>query len=78
MNIASIPMDNLQTEQTTLQGQQTEFGTLSSDFTALSTALSSIDSATGSSSYGATVSNTKVASASVGSGVLAGACIPSR
>jgi flagellar hook-associated protein 2 len=72
VNIASIPMDNLQTEQTTLQGQQTEFGTLSSDFTALSTALSSIDSATGSSSYGATVSNTKVASASVGSGVLAG------
>jgi flagellar hook-associated protein 2 len=55
-----------------LQGQQSEFGTLSSDFTALSTALSSIDSATGSSSYGATISNTKVASASVGSGVLAG------
>jgi flagellar hook-associated protein 2 len=72
VNIASIPMDNLQTEQTTLQNRESEFGTLSSDFTALSTALSSIDSATGSSSYGATVSNTKVASASVGSGVLAG------
>jgi flagellar hook-associated protein 2 len=72
VNIASIPMDNLQTEQTTLQNQESEFGTLSSDFTALSTALTSIDSATGSSSYGVTISNTKVASASVGSGVLAG------
>jgi flagellar hook-associated protein 2 len=65
-------MDNLQTEQTTLQGQQSELGTLSSDFTSLGAALSSIDSATGSSSYGATVSNTAVASASVSSGVMAG------
>jgi len=72
VTVASIPMDNLETEQTTLQGQQTELGTLSSDFTALGTALSGIDSATGSSSYGASVSNTAVASASTSSGVMAG------
>jgi flagellar hook-associated protein 2 len=72
VNIASIPMNNLQTQQTTLQGQQTELGTLSGDFTSLGTALSTIDSSTGSSSYAATTSNTNVASASVGSGVMAG------
>jgi flagellar hook-associated protein 2 len=69
---ASIPMDNLETEQTTLQGQQSELQTLMSDFTSLGTALSNVDSSTGSSSYNATVSNTSVASATVSSGVLAG------
>jgi flagellar hook-associated protein 2 len=72
VNIASIPMNNLQTEQTTLQGEQTELGTLSGDFTSLGTALSTIDSATGASSYSATVSNPGIASASVSSGVMAG------
>ena len=70
--IASIPMDNLQTEQTTVQGQQSELQTLTSDFSSLGTALTSVDSSTGSSSYSASVSNSSVASASVSSGILAG------
>lgn len=72
VNIASIPMNNLQTEQTTLQGEQTELGTLTTNFSSLGTALSTIDSATGASSYSATVSNPGIASASVSSGVMAG------
>jgi flagellar hook-associated protein 2 len=72
VTIASIPMNNLQTQLTTLQGQQTELGTISGDFTSLATALSTIDSSTGSSSYAATVGTPAVASASVSSGVMAG------
>ncbi len=72
VNIASIPMNNLQTEQTTLQSEQSELGTLTTDFSSLGTALSSIDSATGATSYSATVSNPGIASASVSSGVMAG------
>jgi flagellar hook-associated protein 2 len=69
---ASIPMNNLQTELTTVQGQQTELQTLTSDFSSLGSAVTALDSSTGSSSYSATVSNTAVASAAVSTGVLAG------
>ena len=72
LNIASIPMQNLQSQQSTLQSQQSELGTLSGDFTSLATALSSVDSSTGSGSYAASVGTPAVASASVGSGVMAG------
>jgi len=69
---ASIPMNGLQAQQTVLQNQQGELSTLTSDFSSLGSAVTALDSSTGSSSYSATVSNTSVASASVGSGILAG------
>jgi len=69
---ASIPMNNLETELSTVQGQQTELNTLQSDFSSLGSAVTALDSSTGSSSYSASVSNSSVASASVSAGVLAG------
>lgn len=72
VNIASIPMQNLQTQQTTLQGQQTEMEALSSDFSALGTALTNVDSAANSGSFTATTSSTSVATASATSGAMAG------
>jgi len=72
LNIASIPMQNLQTQQTTLQGQQSELQTLSSDFSSLGNALTALDTATNSGSFSATTSSPLVATASASSGALAG------
>lgn len=69
---ASAPITQLQNQQTTLNNQQSELGKLTSDFQALQTAIDSINSATGTGSYAATSSSTSVATATVGSGVMAG------
>lgn len=72
VDIASLPMENLNTQLTELQAQTSILQTLSTDFSGLQDAVSGIGSATGLSSYGASVSNTNVASAVVSSGVLDG------
>lgn len=69
---ASIPMQQLETEETTLNNQQSEIQTISNDFQNLQTALGSITSATGSGAYQANVDDASIASASVGAGVMPG------
>ncbi|HTP87638.1 MAG TPA: flagellar filament capping protein FliD [Bryobacteraceae bacterium] len=70
--IASLPMQNLQTQQSALQNQQSELGTLTTRFSSLGTALTSVDTAATNGSYSGTLSNTAVGSASVTSGALPG------
>jgi len=72
VSFASLPMQQLQTQQTTIQGQQTALATLTSDFTSLQTALDSINNAAGSNAFTATVDATAVANATVSSGAFAG------
>src|SRR5690242_452676 len=72
VGIASLPLTQLQTEQSTLTGQQNELQAVSNQFTALQSALDGIDNALGLGSYGAVVSNQSVLSASVSAGVSAG------
>lgn len=69
---ASAPVQQLDTEQSTLTGQQNELETLSTDFQSLQTAIDSVSSVAGSNAYSATVSNNDVGTASVSSGVMAG------
>jgi flagellar hook-associated protein 2 len=68
---ANLPITQLTNEQTVDTGQQAELQTLGTDFTTLQTALGSIDSAT-SASLAATVDTPSVATATVGTGALAG------
>ncbi len=70
--IASMPITQLQNEQTTLTGEQSELQTLGTDFTNLQSAFTSLDSAASSSSMAASVDAPSVASASVTTGALAG------
>ncbi len=72
VSFASLPMQQLQTQQTTIQNQQTALTKLTSDFTSLQTALDSINNAAGSNSFAATVDATAVATATVSSGAFAG------
>jgi flagellar hook-associated protein 2 len=69
--IAELPVTQLTNEQTALQSQYTELSTIGTDLTSLETAVSGVDAAV-SGSYGATVSNPDLVSASVGSGAVAG------
>lgn len=72
VSFASLPMQQLQTQQTTIQGQQTALATLTSDFTSLQRALDSIDNAAGSNAFTASVDTTSVATATLSSGAFAG------
>ena len=72
VSFASLPMQQLQNQETTVQGQQTEVATLQSDFQGIQNALTGIDNSSGSGAYTANVDVNSVASASVGSGVFAG------
>ena len=69
---ASAPLTQLDDEQSTLQGQQSELQTLTNDFTSLQSALQEINTTAQSSGLSAQVDNSNVATASVGSGALAG------
>src|SRR5581483_3015546 len=69
---ASAPLTQLENQQTTLQGQQSELGTLSSDFSSLQTAIASLSAAAQSNGLSAQVSDSTIATASVGSGALPG------
>lgn len=69
---ATLPITQLQDEQSTLTDQQSEIQTLGSDFEAVQSALDSLNSAVSTNSYSASVQNPSVVSASVSSGALAG------
>jgi flagellar hook-associated protein 2 len=72
VNIASLPITQLQNQLGSLTGQQTELQTLGSKFQSLQNALDSIDSASSANSFAATVDSPSIASASVASGAQAG------
>jgi flagellar hook-associated protein 2 len=72
VNIASLPITQLQNQLGTLTSQQTELQTLGSKFQSLQNALDSLDSASSADSFSASVDNQSVASVSVASGAQAG------
>ncbi len=72
VNIASLPMQQLQRQQTSLTSQQTELQTLTNDFSSLQNAITALGNATGNGAFTSSVSNSSVASASISSGVMAG------
>jgi flagellar hook-associated protein 2 len=72
LEIAALPMQALQADQTTISNQTSELNTLSGLFNTLETSLQSIGSGTGSSALQATVSDPSVATASVTGSPLAG------
>jgi flagellar hook-associated protein 2 len=72
VNIASLPITQLQNQLSVLTNQQTELQTLGSKFQSLQNALDSIDSASSADSFSASVDDPSVASALVGSGAQAG------
>jgi flagellar hook-associated protein 2 len=65
VDIASLPMELLQNDVTTIQGQSSELTTLQGDFTAISTAIQSLGSANGGAGLAASVGDSTVASATV-------------
>ena len=71
VGIASLPITQLQNEQSTLVSQQTELQTLGTDFQAVQSSIDSINTSLGASSYTATSDNAS-ATATLGSGALPG------
>lgn len=67
VNIASVPMDNLENSVLTLQGQSSELTTLQSDFANIGSAITSLDSANNSNGLSASASDTSVASVALDS-----------
>jgi flagellar hook-associated protein 2 len=66
VSFASLPMQMMQNDLTTLQSQQSEANALNSDFQALQSAITGIDSAiTGSAAYSVSVGSTSVATAAL-------------
>jgi flagellar hook-associated protein 2 len=70
--VATLPITQLQNQQSTITGEQTELQKLGGDFSTFQTAIGAIDHAVSSGSLAASVANTSVASASIGAGALAG------
>jgi len=70
--IASLPINLLTAQQTTLSNQSTELTTLDTKFTALQTAVQGISDAMGGSSFQATSSSPTVVSATLGDGAVEG------
>src|ERR1039457_3073060 len=73
VSIASLPIELLSNQQTTLSGQATELTTLDGDFAAVQTAVQNISDALGGSGMTTNVSNPSVASVTVGDGATQGA-----
>lgn len=65
-SFASLPMQQMQSEVTTLTAQSGELGKLNNDFFSLQGAISNLDSALGTGSYSGSTGDSKVATASVG------------
>jgi flagellar hook-associated protein 2 len=66
VSFASLPLEQMQNELTTLQSQQTETQTLNTDFANVQSAIAAVESAiTGTSAYSASVSDDTVASVSL-------------
>jgi flagellar hook-associated protein 2 len=72
LEIASLPMQLLQADQSTISGKTGELSTLGSLFNSLQTALQGITSGTGSNALQAVVGDQSVVSASVTGSALAG------
>jgi flagellar capping protein FliD len=72
VSIASLPIQELTSQQTALTGQATELTTLDTDFAAVQTAIQNISSALGGAGMNSTVSNPAVASVTVGDGATQG------
>src|SRR5580700_7622466 len=70
--IASLPITELTSDQTTLTSQSTELGTMNTLFTSLQTAVQGIDQAVSGSSFTPTVSDPSVLSASTSDGATEG------
>src|ERR1700678_4098929 len=72
LEIAALPMQALQADQSTISGETSELSTLGGLFSTLQTSLQNIGSGTGSSALQATSSDTAVATASVTGNALSG------
>src|ERR1700677_3174930 len=72
LEIAALPMQALQGDQSTISGETSELSTLGGLFNSLQTSLQAISSGTGSSALQATVGDQSVLSASVTGSALAG------
>jgi flagellar hook-associated protein 2 len=72
LEIASLPMQALQADQSTISGKTSELSTLGGLFNSLQTSLQAISSGTGSNALQATVGDKSVLSASVTGSALAG------
>ena len=70
--IASLPMQELQADQSTISGQTSELSTLGTLFGTLQTSIQSLGSAAGSNAVTASVDDTSVASASITGSALPG------
>ena len=73
VSIASLPIEELTNQQTTLNNQASELTTLDTDFTAVQTAIQNISSALSGSGMNSTVSDPSVTSVTVGDGAVQGA-----
>src|SRR5579884_4090803 len=69
VTVAAIPLNNLQSDVSTLQSQSSELNSLQSNFTSIQSAIQKLSSASGAGALAATVSDRSVASASVDSTV---------
>jgi flagellar hook-associated protein 2 len=72
VQIASLPITQMQSDVTAMTSQATEMGTLSTLFTNLQTAISDLDTAVSTGSLSADVSDPTVLSATVSSGATIG------
>lgn len=72
LQIAALPMESLQADESTISGQTSELSTLGNLFDSLQTSLQSISSGTGSGALAATVGNQSVVTASVTGSALPG------
>jgi flagellar hook-associated protein 2 len=70
--IATLPITQLQSDQTTLTSQSTALGTMNTLFTSLQTAIQGIDQAVSGSSFTPTVSDPSVLTASTSDGAAEG------
>ena len=73
VEIASLPIAQMQSDVTDLTNQSSELNTLSGLFTSLQTSISDLNNAVESGSLSATVSDTSVLSATVSAGAIDGA-----
>ncbi len=72
VQIASLPITQLQSDQTALTAQSTELGSLDAKFTALQSSVQAIDTAVSGSSFNTTISDPTSVSANVSNGATEG------
>jgi flagellar hook-associated protein 2 len=72
LQIASLPMESLVADQSTISGETSELSTLGNLFSTLQTSLQAIGSGTGSGAVQATVGDQSVLTASTATGALPG------